>query len=165
MMVALLLLTVLPATASDPEGRDALAPRSGTFGTTLERPGADLSRDTKIVPEPVELEFRERVIKRSVSIPGSMISKRTEHIGTPKRKDVKMTRKAFDGGARLLPGHAQPSQALSAPALFSSRNELTFDHSSHSQRERASRPVGISSKGTTQIRIRTLRPTSPPLQS
>ncbi|MEJ2448072.1 MAG: DUF3313 family protein [Anaerolineales bacterium] len=82
--------------ASDPEGLDALAPRSGTFETTLERPGADLARYTKIVAEPVELEFRERVIKRSVSIPGSMISKRTEHIGTPKRKDVKMTRKAFD---------------------------------------------------------------------
>jgi len=56
------------------------------------------------------------------------------------------------------------SQQTSFP-LLSSRNALTFAHSAQSQSERAFRPLGISSKGTTQNLTRTREPTKPPLQS
>lgn len=81
--------------ASVPEGLDSLVPRDGDFDATLVRPGADLSEYREIALEPVELEFREVEVE-SEPVLGSMISKRSNRIGTPRRKDVKRTRQAFD---------------------------------------------------------------------
>jgi hypothetical protein len=86
--------------ASEPDGLDALVPQQGTFETTLVRPGVDVSGYSRVVPEPVELTFREIVLQEAEPAIGSMIAKRTQRIGTPKRKDVKMTRQAFDQALR-----------------------------------------------------------------
>ena len=86
--------------SSEPEGLDALVPREGEFDTTLVRPGADVCGYTRVAAEPVELEFRELVLEESEPAVGSMISKRIERIGTPKRKDVKRTEQAFDQALR-----------------------------------------------------------------
>lgn len=101
--------------ASDPEGLDALVPRQGGFETTLMRPGTDLSRYTKIVAEPVELEFREKVVEQGAPALGSMISKRSKHIGTPKRKDVKMTQRAFDEVLHEELGHSSGFELVDKP--------------------------------------------------
>ncbi len=101
--------------AADPQGLDALIPRQGGFETTLMRPGADLSTYTRIVAEPVELEFRERVVKQSGAVVGSMISKRDKHIGTPKRRDVKMSQKAFDEVLHEELGHSSGFELVDEP--------------------------------------------------
>ncbi|HSN56090.1 MAG TPA: DUF3313 family protein [Candidatus Sulfomarinibacteraceae bacterium] len=86
--------------ASEPEGLDALVPQESGFDTTLVRPGIDVSDYKRVAAEPVELEFRELVLEESEPAVGSMISKRIERIGRPKRKDVKKTQQAFDEALR-----------------------------------------------------------------
>ncbi|MEJ2188903.1 MAG: DUF3313 family protein [Acidobacteriota bacterium] len=108
-------LAVGARAASGPKGLEALVPRQGDFETTLVRPGADLSHYTRIVAEPVELEFRERVVKQGGAVVGSMISKRNKHIGTPKRKDVKMSQRAFDEVLHEELGHSSGFELVDKP--------------------------------------------------
>ena len=99
-VVAGLGLALGAGAASEPQGLDALVPHEGEFDTTLVRPGVDVSGYRRVAAEPVELEFRELVLEEAEPAVGSMIAKRIERIGTPKRKDVKRTEQVFDQALR-----------------------------------------------------------------
>jgi len=139
-------------TGYEPEGLDELVAQKGLFKTTMIRPGADLSRYTKLYPKKVMLVIRDSGPKAEQPATGSLLGKRSGGGVMPEWQEIEQLKRTINDALVAELGQSSNLELVHADGpgtlvLRSAVTEIVCDESSKNKTVDGD-PVLMLSQGT-----------------